>query len=74
MVRCCDSTLYTGITTDLFRRFKEHNTSIKGARYTSKRRPVVLVYYEVSENRSTATKREFQIKRMSKQQKEDLIK
>jgi len=50
IVECNDKTLYTGITTDLERRIKEHNYSSKGAKYTSKRRPVRMVYFEVSIN------------------------
>jgi len=44
VVRCSDNSLYTGITTDVMRRVKEHNTSKKGARYTRSRRPVTLAY------------------------------
>ncbi|MFQ5470814.1 MAG: GIY-YIG nuclease family protein [Gammaproteobacteria bacterium] len=74
MLRCADSTLYTGITTDLERRLAEHNeNNLLGARYTRARRPVSLVYHELCENRSAASKRESKIKNMSKPAKELLI-
>lgn len=73
MVKCSDNTLYTGITTDLERRVIEHNGSPKGAKYTKARRPVTLVYYEPSANKSHASKREYQIKQLTKQEKHQLI-
>jgi len=74
IVRCADNTLYTGITTDLSRRITEHNSSKRGAKYTRSRRPVVLVYSYLVENRSLAQKEEYKIKRLDKIQKERLIK
>ncbi|MEE9352087.1 MAG: GIY-YIG nuclease family protein [Thiotrichaceae bacterium] len=77
MLRCSDSSLYTGITTDVQRRVEEHNglddLSALGARYTRARRPVELVYQESAESRSEASKREYVIKKMKKQQKESLL-
>ncbi len=73
ILKCADETLYTGITTDLERRVEEHNSSDKGAKYTKLRRPVELVYSEKSENRSTASKREYVIKKFSRAQKLELI-
>ena len=74
IVQCTDATLYTGIATELARRVEEHNHSDKGAKYTRARRPVTLVYHETFENRSTASKREYEIKkRMSRSQKLKLI-
>jgi putative endonuclease len=73
ILECCDKTLYTGITKELKRRIIEHNNSFLGAKYTSGRRPVTLVYCEKSKNRSTALKRESEIKKMSKKQKMELI-
>lgn len=72
MVRCIDGTLYTGVTNDLDRRIKEHNSGIEGAKYTRSRRPVKLVYSESAKNRSEAAKREYQIKRMPLADKEKL--
>jgi len=63
ILRCADDTLYTGITTDLERRVEEHNSSVKGAKYTCSRRPVTLVYSENHEDRSRASKREYEIKK-----------
>lgn len=74
IVRCSDNTLYTGVTKDLERRMSEHNADDRlGARYTKSRRPVTLVYAEASESRSAASKREVEIKRLTKKQKEFLI-
>lgn len=74
IVRCADSTLYTGIAKDVAKRVADHNTSDRlAARYTRARRPVVLVYREAFETRSQATRREARIKRMSKRQKESLV-
>ena len=75
MVRCADDTLYTGIATELDRRIAEHNESDKGAKYTRVRRPVHLVYSEKHPDRSTASKREYEIKKkMSRVEKLELIK
>ncbi len=73
MVRCSDESLYTGITTDLQRRIAEHNGSKKGAKYTSAKRPVQLVYAEHQPDRSQATKREYAIKKMSRMKKLHLV-
>ncbi len=73
IVRCSDKTLYTGITTDVDRRIEEHNSSDKGTKYTSLRRPVELVYSEASEDRSKASKREYEIKKLTKLKKLELI-
>jgi putative endonuclease len=74
MVRCADTTLYTGVTTDIRRRVREHNGEIRnGASYTKLRRPVALVYTETTDTRSHAMKRERAIKHLPKQKKELLI-
>ncbi len=73
IVKCVDDTLYTGYTTDLTRRVHEHNHTKKGARYTSSRRPVTLVYQESFDTKSEAYKREAQIKKLTKIKKLDLI-
>ena len=69
ILECADQSLYTGITTDLERRLDEHNGSKLGARYTRSRRPVKLLYHESYDNRSTATQREIQIKRLDRKHK-----
>lgn len=75
IVRCADGTYYTGVTLELARRLEEHNgCDKKGARYTRTRRPVSLVYDEPAMNRQAAYKREWAIKRLSRAQKERLIK
>jgi len=68
LVRCSDNSLYCGITNDLVKRIKKHNSG-KGAKYTSTRLPVKLVYSEESENRSTASKREYAIKQLPRTEK-----
>jgi len=75
IVKCNDGTLYTWITTDLEKRIRQHNWELSWwAKYTLSRRPVKLVYYEDSyNNRSEATKREIEIKKLKKQEKIWLI-
>ena len=73
-VRCNDNSVYAGITTELARRVDEHNSSVLGAKYTRNKRPVSLVYFETSESRSQASKKEYALKRLTKKQKEHLIK
>ena len=72
MVECSDGTLYTGWTTNAERRVKVHNAG-RGARYTSTRRPVKVVYLETQPDRTRAMKRERAIKRMTRQKKQALI-
>ena len=75
ILQCSDKTLYTGICTELERRVEEHNSSTKGAKYTRARRPVKLVYHEMYADRSTASQREYEIKKkMSRAEKLQLIK
>ena len=75
LVRCADSTLYTGVAMDVARRVAEHNGAGKaGARYTRSRRPVQLVYHEAAANRSAACKREYRIKQLPRREKLALIK
>ncbi|MCP4284144.1 MAG: GIY-YIG nuclease family protein [Gammaproteobacteria bacterium] len=69
---CADSTLYTGVTTDLERRLHEHNHTRRGARYTRARRPVSLLYFEQTESRTLATRREWEIKQLSAKEKRAL--
>jgi putative endonuclease len=71
---CADRTLYTGITTDLKRRVVEHNSSKLGAKYTSSRRPVKIVYFKKFKNRSNASKEEARIKKFKRVKKLELIK
>lgn len=73
ILECSDATLYTGITTDLERRVEEHNSSEKGAKYTKIRRPVKLVYSLECADRSSASKKEYAIKHLSRQEKLKLL-
>ena len=73
ILRCSDDSLYTGITTDVKRRVKEHNEGKKGSKCSRSRLPVELVYEEKVPDRSSALKREIEIKRFSKKGKEDLV-
>ena len=73
ILRCADNTLYTGITTDISRRESEHNGNKLGAKYTRARQPVEVVYQETHNTRSEAAKREFAIKKLTKDNKELLI-
>lgn len=74
LLRCNDKTLYCGITTDIERRLNEHNQcDKKGAKYTRARRPVTLAYLENSQNRKTASQREYQLKKLPKKAKEKLV-
>ena len=72
ILRCCDGSLYTGITTDTARRVTEHNSG-KGAKYTRSRRPVELVYQEECEDHSQALRRELEIKALRRSDKMKLI-
>lgn len=72
IVKCADDTLYTGIAKNVSPRIDKHNAGT-GAKYTRARRPVVEVYREEAANRSEATKREMQIKKLSRKEKLALI-
>ena len=73
MLLCDDNTIYTGITNDLKKRFDNH-ISGKGAKYLRGRKPLEIVYTENFQNRSMATKREMEIKKLNRREKEALIK
>mgnify|MGYP001581691431 CR=1 FL=1 len=74
IVKCVGDSLYTGITTDIRRRIEEHNLDNKlGAKSLRNKRPVKLVYYEIFENQTQATKREREIKGWNRQEKLNLI-
>ncbi|ADQ65664.1 endonuclease containing a uri domain [Halogeometricum borinquense DSM 11551] len=72
VLRCSDDSLYTGYTTDVDRRVAEHDAG-EGAKYTRGRTPVELVHTEAFDSRSTAMSREYEIKQLSRRQKERLI-
>ncbi|OPJ56732.1 GIY-YIG nuclease family protein [Alkalithermobacter paradoxus] len=73
ILECNDKTLYTGYTNNLERRIDTHNKG-KGAKYTRYRLPVKLLYFETFSTKSEALKREYQIKKMTRKQKENIIK
>jgi len=72
IIRCSDDSLYTGITTDMDRRWRQH-AARQGAKYFRGRQPLALVYLEVSDDRSRASRREAAIKRLLRREKEALI-
>jgi len=72
IILCSDNSLYTGITNDLERRFQQH-ASKKGAKYFRGRKPVSIVYVEEGHDKSSASKREYKIKQLSKVEKEKLL-
>jgi predicted GIY-YIG superfamily endonuclease len=72
IVRCADGTLYTGYARDPEARARAHNTG-GGARYTSGRRPVAVVYVEKFRSKGKALSREHEVKRLTRQRKEALI-
>lgn len=74
ILKCADKTLYTGITTNTGRRRGEHNLSKLGSKYTRSRRPVELVYSKKFRDRSTASKEEARIKKLTRTEKLKLIK
>jgi len=69
MIECEDGTLYTGITTDIARRFREHSQGRRGARYLRGRQPLGVVYLERGHDRSSALRREAEIKGFRKKDK-----
>lgn len=72
ILRCGDDSLYTGITTDIPRRFAAHQSG-HGAKYTRGRGPLELVYREECGSHSAALKRELEIKALSRQEKQAII-
>ncbi|HYD35124.1 MAG TPA: GIY-YIG nuclease family protein [Vitreimonas sp.] len=72
IVECQDGTYYTGVARDVTTRLARHNTG-RGAKYTRGRGPVKLVYSEPQSDRSTALKREAEIKKLSRGEKQVLI-
>ena len=73
MIEASDKSYYTGITTDVERRFDEHCSSVLGAKYFNGRTPVKVIYQEAEHSRSSASKREYAIKKLSRRQKELLV-
>jgi len=72
VLRCGDDTLYTGYTTDVERRLREHRDG-SGAKYTRGRGPLRLAHVESHASRSAAMAREYEIKQFSRARKERLL-
>lgn len=75
LLQCANNTLYCGVTNDIEKRLRQHNSEIVGgAKYTRANSPFELVYQEKTKDRSTAQKREHEIKLLSRNDKLSLIK
>lgn len=72
ILRCSDNSLYTGITTDLARRFQQHVDG-RGAKYFRGRQPLQVVYLEAEHSRASASRREAFIKGLKREEKERLL-
>ncbi|MEK7635377.1 MAG: GIY-YIG nuclease family protein [Patescibacteria group bacterium] len=74
ILKCSDQTLYTGYTNNLEKRLEHHNNSKQGAHYTKIRRPVKLLYSETFPTLKEALRREYAIKKLTREEKLNLIK
>jgi len=72
IVRCADGTFYTGYARDPKQREQAHNSG-RGAKYTSGRRPVTLVYSRRCRSKASALRREYQLKQLTREKKEALV-
>lgn len=73
MIKTRQDTLYTGVTTDVERRFNEHQSTTKGARYLRGKAPLVLVWHEAVANKQLAMQLEYRIKRLSRSMKNRIV-
>ena len=73
IIEASDGSLYTGVTTDIDRRFAEHSSTGKGAKFFRARKPVKIAYIQEHPDRSSALKREAEIKKLSREKKLQLI-
>lgn len=73
VLRCSEGSLYTGITTDVPRRIREHTVGSRGARYLRGRAPLQLVFEVAIGDRGAASRAEHRVKRLSKREKEALL-
>ena len=73
IIEANDASLYTGISTDVERRFEEHRSGARGARYFNGREPRRILYREDGHSRASASRREAEIKKMSRSAKQQLI-
>ncbi len=74
ILKCSDGTFYIGSTNDLEKRLHQHNNLKSGAHYTKIRRPVKLIYQEELKEFGESRKREAELKRLSRKEKNELIK
>ncbi len=74
LLRCADGSLYCGQTNNIHQRIKDHQSSSRSSKYVRSRLPFTLVYTEQYTSVTEALKREYQIKSLTKKQKEELIK
>lgn len=72
VIECADGSFYTGYTTDVERRVREHDCG-EGAKYTRGRTPVELVHSERFDSKSAAMSREYEVKQLSRAEKERLV-
>lgn len=73
ILRCADDSLYTGIASDVTRRLAEHETGGRGAKYLRGKQPLRLEFSSEVGDRATASRLEYRVKRLSREQKEALI-
>ena len=73
IISCDDDSLYTGVSTDVERRFREHLDTPRGAKFFNGRKPLEVVYREAGHSRSSAARREAAIKKLSREAKLRLI-
>lgn len=73
IIEADDGSWYTGVTTDIQRRFKEHTTGAKGARYFRGRQPKTVIFTEGEHTRASACQREAQIKKLNRAQKQIVV-
>jgi putative endonuclease len=72
ILECSDDSFYTGISNNIEKRIKEHNSG-KGSKYARAKLPVALIYSETFDSKSQALKREIEVKRLTRIQKEQLV-
>ena len=73
IVRCADGSLYTGIATDVEKRIAEHRAGLRGAKYLRGKGPLEIVFAEPAGDRAAASRLEYRVKRMTREQKLELI-
>ena len=73
IIEASDASLYTGISTDVERRFAEHRHGPRGARYFNGRSPLRIIYREDGHSRASASRRELEVKKLSRQAKQRLV-